>query len=79
MGVASFQRVVENFKGHNTFAVSFTLLAVLGTNLLHYIAMEPSMGHATVFTLTAIANRILLEQKTLSFNPRAWAATVIWS
>ena len=63
LGVASFQRVVENFTGHSAFAVGFTLLAVLGTNLVHYIAKEPSMGHATVFTLTSIATRILLELK----------------
>jgi hypothetical protein len=71
-GVASFQRVMENFTGHSAFAVGFTLLAVLGTNLVHYIAKEPSMGHATVFTLTSIATRILLEQKPTTFNARAW-------
>lgn len=71
-GVGSFQKVVEHFTGHTTFAVGFTLLVVLGTNLVHYIAKEPSMGHAAVFTLTAIATRRLLAQNATSFQLQAW-------
>ena len=73
-GVWAFQRTAEILTGNKFYSALASLGVALATNLIHYIAKEPSMGHATVFALTAINSHLILKQRNAALNFGAWFA-----
>ncbi len=69
-GVAAFQSSVNHFAQDRFFSMIFTLVTVLGSNLVHYISKEPAMAHGAVFSLSAIATLAIFKMQNAEF--RAW-------
>lgn len=74
LGVAAFQRVIYYYSRNNLYSAAFTVTTVLGTNLIHYYAKEPSMSHGAVFALAALATWILIQQRPSDFRARSWVS-----
>lgn len=73
LGLSSFQKLMESFTHDKIFSSLFSVVVVLSTSLIHYVAKEPAMSHGAVFSITSFATLLLLSSRMTDFNWLRWA------
>ena len=63
VGICFFYRAMVKFGCAKETALFFSVMAIAATNIIHYLAKEPAMTHATNATIAAIILLISVSKK----------------